>query len=577
MTLEEQFDSFVQSKHPLFGFRPQQRDVILDMIRAYDDDPNGVFLLDAPTGSGKSIIAMLFSDFMNHRGQRGYVLASDLSLHEQYIKDFRRLQNWNWGNIKGIDNYECEVNGEKFSTGHCASRGMSYEQAEKLECFKKCGYLQARKKAIRAPLSLLTYPYALIQRNYVEQQQQGTGRGVPFPQRDFVICDEAHKLLDIVQNHFSPIITTDIQAKVQKILDIMIDNGLPAPKIDLIKFDKIVKSIFSDENESSLLENLTKLVDQLSLIVKANEKTKDTIAEEFGDNDLSADLKQLFRLTDWCKDCHCKFEDYVAILNRVGVHKMIKNPADKHIVFNCIDEYYLLQRHFYNKFGFKVLMTATMGNPKDFMRNHGLKSAKYFKMDSHFAWEKSPIIFYPGKKLSARHLEDNIGWAIEKTVELLTTHQDQRGIIHTGSYELGERVWSKLPREIRKRVLTYKGSEEKDKIIKKLKKNPNTVIMGPSLLEGLNLADDDSRFQIFLKVPYPHLGDRYVKAKLEDSQKWYNWKTSISVLQGAGRSIRTPDDWAVTYLLDGNFADLLKAAGDQFPPEFKRRLVVEYK
>jgi Rad3-related DNA helicase len=577
MTLEEQFDSFVQSKHPLFGFRPQQREVILDMIRAYDEDPNGVFLLDAPTGSGKSIIAMMFSDFMNHRGQRGYVLASDLSLHEQYVKDFRRLQNWNWGNIKGIDNYECDVNGEKFSVGHCASRGMSYEQAEKLECFAKCGYLQARKKAIRSPLALLTYPYALIQRNYVEQQQQGTGRGVPFPQRDFVICDEAHKLLDIVQNHFSPIITDDIQNKVQKILDLMIENSLPAPKIDLLKFDKLVKSIFSDENEVSLLGNLTKLVDQLALIVKANERTREVVAEEFGENDLPADLKQLFRLTDWCKDCHCKFEDYVSILNKVGVQKMIKNPADKHIVFNCIDEYYLLQRHFYNKFGFKVLMTATMGSPKDFMRNHGLKTAKYFKMDSHFAWEKSPIIFYPGKKLSARYLEENIEWAIEKTVELLNSHQDQKGIIHTGSYELGERVWSKLPREIRKRVLTYRGSEEKDKIIKKHKKNLGAVLMGPSLLEGLNLADDDSRFQIFLKVPYPHLGDRYVKAKLEDSQKWYNWKTSISVLQGAGRSIRTPEDWAVTYLLDGNFADLLKAAGDQFPPEFKSRLVVEYK
>ena len=406
---------------------------------------------------------------------------------------------------------------------------------------------------------------------------QGSGRGVPFPQRDFVICDEAHKLLDIVQNHFSPIITDDIQNKIAKILDLMVDNDLPAPKIDLVKFDKLVKQIFSDEIEISLLANLDKLVEQLGLIVKANERTREVMADEFGENELSADLKQLFRLTDWCKDCHCKFEDYVAILKKVGVQKMIKNPADKHIVFNCIDEYYLLQRHFYNRFGFKVLMTATMGSPKDFMRNHGLTSAKYFKMDSYFIWEKSPIIFYPGKKLSARHLEENIDWAIEKTVELLTTHINQRGIIHTGSYDLGERVWSKLPREIRKRVLTYRGSEEKDKIIRKLKKNPNTVLMGPSLLEGLNLANDDSRFQIFLKVPYPHLGDRYVKAKLEDSQTWYNWKTSISVLQGVGRSIRTPSDWAVTYLLDGNFADLLKAAGDQFPSEFKSRLVVEYK
>jgi Rad3-related DNA helicase len=44
-----------------------------------------------------------------------------------------------------------------------------------------------------------------------------------------------------------------------------------------------------------------------------------------------------------------------------------------------------------------------------------------------------------------------------------------------------------------------------------------------------------------------------------------------------GRSIRTPEDWAVTYLIDGCFADLFKSAGTQFPPEFRSRVKVEYK
>ena len=114
-------------------------------------------------------------------------------------------------------------------------------------------------------------------------------------------------------------------------------------------------------------------------------------------------------------------------------------------------------------------------------------------------------------------------------------------------------------------------------MLKKMKKNRGTVAMGPSLLEGLNLVDDLSRFQIFLKVPYPYLGDKYVAAKLNYSQQWYNWKTSVSVLQGVGRSVRTPEDWAVTYLIDGCFADLFKSAGTQFPPEFRSRVKVEYK
>ena len=114
-------------------------------------------------------------------------------------------------------------------------------------------------------------------------------------------------------------------------------------------------------------------------------------------------------------------------------------------------------------------------------------------------------------------------------------------------------------------------------MLKKMKKTRGTVVMGPSLLEGLNLVDDLSRFQIFLKVPYPHLGDKYVAAKLNYSQKWYNWKTSVSVLQGVGRSIRTPEDWAVTYLIDGCFSDLFNSAGNQFPPEFRARVKVVYK
>jgi hypothetical protein len=104
--LTQEFDAFVKGKHPNFTFRPQQRDVILEILKAYAADPNGVFLLDCPTGGGKSIIAMLFADFMSHKGNRGYMLASDLALHEQYSKDFRAMQLWNWGQIKGVDNYE---------------------------------------------------------------------------------------------------------------------------------------------------------------------------------------------------------------------------------------------------------------------------------------------------------------------------------------------------------------------------------------------------------------------------------------------------------------------------------------
>lgn len=571
--LKKEFEQFIQAKHPALQFRPQQKEVIIDILEAYFEDPDGIYLLNAPTGSGKSIIAMLAADFLIYKGKRGYILASDLVLHQQYVNDFKRMQLWNWGNVKGVDNYSCAVNGERFSVGDCKSKGISYQGAESLPCFKHCGYLMARRKSIRSPLALLTYPYALIQRNCVEEKQTSP----PFPQRNFVVCDEAHKILDIVQSHFSPLVSHDIYKKVEKLTDGLFEIGLKRPDVDIARLERLIKDIYAEEDNNVLLTLLKDVEKILEGVVSSTGDVREIAGKEFGEDDVPREWIKVFNLYDWIKDCHCKIEDYCDIIGKVGVSKMVKNPGEKSIAFNCIDEYYLLGKHFFNKFGFKLLMTATMGNPSDFMKNHGIKNARYFKMDSHFKWDNSPIIYYPGKKMSARYLDDNFDWGVKTLSDILTMHPNDSGIVHTGSYELGQKLWQALPKDVRKRVLLYKGSEEKDAMLKKMKKKKGTVLMGPSLLEGLNLIDDLSRFQVFMKVPYPHLGDKYVAAKLKFSQKWYNWKTSIGVLQGTGRSIRTPDDWAVTYLVDGCFSDLFQVAGDQFPIEFRSRVKVEHK
>jgi|694.fasta_scaffold00021_115 ATP-dependent DNA helicase DinG len=575
--LTRDFEEFIKGKHPSIEFRPQQKEAIIDIISAYEEDHNGIYLLDAPTGSGKSVIAMLFADFLAFKGNRGYILASDLSLHEQYVKDFKKLQVWNWGNIKGVDNYRCVVNDEKFSVGECKSKGTSYEKAESLPCFKQCGYLTSRKKAIKSPVSLLTYPYALIQRNYVEQNQQGNGKGSPFPQRDFVVCDEAHKLLDIVQSHFSPIVSHEIVKKTESLIESTGDIGQKIPQVDTERLAKVIDMIYEQEDHGNLLKLLKEVTRLLSIAVQATSSLRENASIEFLEGSIPSEWLAVFGMADWCKDVHCKLEDYCKIIEQVGLEKLVKNPGEKSITFNCIDEYYLLQKHFFTKFGFKLLMTATMGSPSDFMRNHGIKKAKYFKIESHFNWEKSPIIFYPGKKMSTRFLQENLQWAIDSVTRIVRENSEHSGIIHSGSYELNTKIWTGLPKDVKKRIVLYKGSEEKEIALKIMKKKKAMVLMGPSILEGLNMVDDQSRFQIFLKVPYPHLGDKYVAAKLEYSQQWYNWKTSIAVLQGVGRSIRTPEDWAVTHLLDGCFADLMKSAGDQFPPDFKARLRIEYK
>jgi ATP-dependent DNA helicase DinG len=48
------------------------------------------------------------------------------------------------------------------------------------------------------------------------------------------------------------------------------------------------------------------------------------------------------------------------------------------------------------------------------------------------------------------------------------------------------------------------------------------VLISPSLHLELDLKDDLSRFQVIVKVPYPDRSDKWIEAKSERDQEWYN-------------------------------------------------------
>lgn len=162
-----------------FKFREGQREVIEAICNHYIEDPEGTIILDAPTGSGKSLIAMWSAHVLKELGKRGYLVTSDLMLQDQYEEDFKRLK-LNWPSIRGVDNYNCNVNDLPFSLADCKMKGIGYEAAEKLPCWGTCGYLQGRKRAKELPVALFNYSYYLIQRNYVEDKMQEQDREIPF-------------------------------------------------------------------------------------------------------------------------------------------------------------------------------------------------------------------------------------------------------------------------------------------------------------------------------------------------------------------------------------------------------------
>jgi Rad3-related DNA helicase len=542
--------------------------VITAVVTAYHEDPEGTLVIDAPTGTGKSLIAMWSSYILKEMGLRGYLITSDLTLQDQYESDIHRL-GLRWPSIRGVDNYECTVNGLPFSLGDCKLRGIGYEQAEKLDCYGQCEYLNNRRRAIDQPIALFNYSYWLIQRNYVEDRMLLEGKTVPFEQRDFVFFDEAHKVDEIVQNHFSPRIDMSVVDRFSVANRFIERNDINTDVATIGNVKSIVHRLMTVRNKADLFKEMQNFRGIAKIYRKAATVAKGLANKRYKNQPMPRDWQAAMTTFDRLKDVYCKFDDYVDLIKEVGLEAMVIDQTDEEAKFMCVEEQAMIQKYLHKKSGFKVFMSATIGDPKSYVKIMGIKNAKFIRMDNTFNYDKSPVVFINRHKLSMREKEASLPEVVKILDQILTKHKGQRGIIHSGSYAFSKYIYEHSKNA--KRIIDYADSKSKKDALRNFKESDDKILMGPSILEGLDLKDDVSRFQIFFKVPYPSLGDPLIKAKTEYSNEWYDWKTGISIMQGVGRSVRSEDDWAVTYVLDACFRSLINKQGF-FPPSFKERI-----
>ena len=121
--------------------------------------------------------------------------------------------------------------------------------------------------------------------------------------------------------------------------------------------------------------------------------------------------------------------------------------------------------------------------------------------------------------------------------------------------------------------MTDPETQREDVIDEHIKSTKPTVLISPSLYLGLDLKDDLSRFQIITKVPYPDMHDKWTRAKMQVSEEWYLWQTALRLVQAYGRSIRSKDDCAKTYVLDSMFKTFVNKNKRMLPNWFLEAIV----
>mgnify|MGYP000937101380 CR=1 FL=1 len=551
--------------HKNFKFRPGQKEAIVDIVNTFFDDKRKLHVLSAPTGSGKSQVALCAAYILNKLGKKGYILTSDLSLFDQYVEDINKYK-LGYGYVKGIDNYECTENGEKHSLGECKLKNLNAYDTKQLDCYRECPYFFARDYASVSDVSLMTYSLYLIHMNYVLPRVENP----PFDERDFIICDEAHKVLNIVQKHFSPTIDENTYPMLERLRTFLAEKSM-AIAYSGNEIKSILNKIFNEEDKEKLFIYNKQFEKMLGSFVNHADEVKKFVGRKYNGRKVPKEWRKGLNLCDWVKDVHCKFEDYNHIIAKTDIRAIIKNQSDTTIQFNCINEKYLMKKHFWENTNFTGMMSATIGDPSTFVKSIKGPSAKYRKIPNSFNFDKSPIYVYQGLSMSYKNKNDSFPRMIEKIDEILDRHPHENGIIHTGSYANSKRIFEDSRHQ--NRILRYSDASDKKDLLFDFNNRDNSVLMGPSILEGINLFDEKSRFQIIAKVPYASIADRFVAAKMKIDPPWYNWQTIINILQGIGRSIRHKDDFAVTYILDGDFIQLWRRNRHHFPDEFNDRMI----
>jgi Rad3-related DNA helicase len=554
---------------PTFKFRPNQKESIVTTLYNWLNDIKDDIIISAPTGSGKSIIALLCGAVLSkYYKMKGYILCSDLGLLDQYKNDIEKCF-CNWSVLKGRKEYTCFKNGLDFNAGYCQLKGVtSYKEILRVfpECKTECPYIVARNKAMASDVLVCTYAFWLIQQNIVAK----TAENPPFDKRDFVICDEAHKLVNIVQDHFSPVFDVNDMKKIKTIIESA--NPENSDVIEELEASREKIMLYNDVND--IAYELKKYVSNLSIVNDA----VDTIHRCIDVDNMSKEDKSLLYYGQYISEQYSIFKDYLAVVDSVGATVIVKNPSadePKNIKFNCINESYLMNRFFHDNCKKKMYMSATIGSPVSYANNHAISTYEYISIPSTFKFDNSPIFYVPDYRLSYKEKDYSLPKIIDMVTSIVRMYKGRKGIIQTGSYKFSKDLYENVPKDVKRRLLLYNDSAEKGQSIDFFKySSDDKILVGPSLIEGLNFNDDYCRFQIIMKVPYPSLSDKFISRKKDINQKWYSDETAISILQGVGRGIRHENDWCVTFILDGCFSYLAKSSSDMFPDEFKNRIQV---
>lgn len=524
----------------------KEQDTAIDFtLDAFLKQDKRFVILELGTGCGKSAIGLTVARYMRSvlaesedYATGAYILTTQKVLQDQYMHDFGPPKG-KLTSIKSSSNYTC--NYHKINSCGESLRLVKNEQAGSPfwnACVLNCVYKGAKKKFLSAAESTTNYSYFMAETLY-------SGHLVP---RQLLILDEAHncesELSKFVEMTISEKFAKDVlklewptSEQQNDVIDWINQSYRPVLQAYIAKVESMIKSL----NIQDKIKEFKSISNQIEMLDKHICKLNRFLELWSGDN--------------WIMNCIQPESDRA--MRKFEFKPVDVGPYSEELLF---------------QFGKKVLMmSATIVNKDVFCDTLGIdkNDVAFISMDSPFPIENRPIVYAPVGNMSQGSIDASLPKLAEMIKLLLEQHKGEKGIIHTHTFKIA----NYLKYQLKSSRLIIHDNTNRDEMVKKhMTSSKATVLVSPSLAEGIDLKDDLSRFQIICKLPYPYLGDKLVKKRMEKHKLWYPYQTAKTIVQSAGRSVRNETDHAVTYILDGNWEWFFQKNSAMFPDSFKKSI-----
>jgi ATP-dependent DNA helicase DinG len=539
--------SFISQFPTSFTPSKLQVDVINQIDKAFESGKKFVICC-APTGSGKSFIAKTLANIsnapsdaftnlirsydaykMDFDGNYSYereckdepafgtfALTITKSLQDQYQELFVDTDV-----LKGKTNYVCDLD-QNYDT-ELAPCTFAPTLRDTCWAENRCSYYNARNEAMLARFAVLNYKMFMSLPGHIKR-------------KNFLICDEASELEDELIRQFSA------EINYEKISN----YNIPCEILVTDNRERAYNWI------NVLLENISG--ELTAFLSKANKKQ--SLISQFEKVKYQS-LKNMHRsLTIISTHWHeCEFVIDIDS-KRVLLTPLRANTLSKYI-FNHGEKI--------------VLMSATIIDHKHFAASLGIRDYEYIEVESTFEPAKSPIFISSKYKLNYKTLNSALPGICEQIKLIITHHKNDKGIIHTHSNDITSFVKERLKGN--SRLLCRDTNNTNEDILKIHSESVDpTILVSPSLVYGIDLKDDLARFQIIIKLPFLPLSSKRIKKLFELDSEWYENKMLNAVVQASGRATRNKDDFSSTYILDGNFINVVKRTKSKLPKYFIDRI-----